>query len=941
MLGAVSADVVQYHEQQKEISKYANMDAYDKDVRKAVLKDKNLNPFLIQDPVDATHNVLHRWKEMASSPQVAKMTPEQKAAASLNYYKAMVVPQYQRMGAKAPSEEDWQKNAYGRALDYNIDDMYDNNWSRGYYEGFKQYENGIRTGMTYMGGMIKDAIDLTSGWLTSEGKPWKLAEINQKAADIRADISKKGPYQHFKETTDGIPILGGTMRSLDRQISSDSFWHDIQPNHHWGDGVTSNIAEQTMMLPIYFASGGFSEGLITELGTGETLTAKVMSHPIGKIVGSLLTNGAEGAAYGYTMANQEDKKDWWQAAISQAVIGTVLHLGAEGAGAVFKGLTESSKAKKATADALRKGVKIASTDDLRENMVKTMGGIMAAGGRPAASDYVRDAMRFVYNTAHLAMHTDEDYYAQAVQNAIKEDPLRNKGVTTIATYIKKYLEEFYDGKVIRDLSQDEAKDLENHILSLIEEGGERAPEVVEAVAQKAGADAVKSTQNGKNPGGKEIIDQWTQEELEKDKEAGLPPNPERAKKMAEARYAEANAKAAKKAAKEKAAKPVKEATEVQSRKTSSKYPTDTPIGIRVSKPKYGYDGKNFELDFEDPEDKAAYILSNRGKSAAHDAISEWYSRGGSERLAEHGQRVRDFLKRAAEKGNPEDGPIRVPKIGHKAEIKTPKVKTSAPKTSASERVSPTVTFRTRSRVSKTGERSVSFSAEHSWIVYAKKQVGSLKSKDLMKWLYDMIDNDPRAFSKDLEDHFYPKDLKDHEVWFESQYVKNLGKEDPNFLAFMYNYTDKMPKEFAEALSYALEETAKFEKSFKIPIATDLQKNKYAMNTWNHVAEMIHHPKFVKEGERNIFRSSFPKMDKPSKWQGPKTLAETEDQERDWIKGMFKGKPEAGKAASVAYEAAASLRRKAIKEGDPAARKAANLAIDDVLVSTGERERMDF
>jgi hypothetical protein len=919
-LGSVEADVAQFHKQQEEVSKYANMDSYDKEVKKILLKDPKLDPNKLQ-PYDGFMNLLYKWKGLATSDAAKKANPEQRQKAASNFYKQALVPIYQKMGAEPPKEKVWVDNAYDRALMWNMDDAYDNNWSRGYFEGFKQYENVMRTGIGVLGGIVKN--------------PYVLFPYGED--------TKKESTQHLIDESYKVPVIGSIMRSLDRTISHDSFWHDIQPNHHWGDGVQSFVAEQTMMMPLYFAGGGFSEGLLEGLGAGGGLTAKILAHPAGKLVGSLLTNGAEGAAYGYTMTDDEDRKDWWKMAVTQAVVGTALHYGiggaVSGAGRVIKGITAASQAKKAAAEAASKGFKEAGFDDLKENLVKDLGGIMAAGGRPASTAYIKDAIKFVANTEHL---TPEEY-EQAVKNAIDQDKLHGHGITTIATYLKKYMEGMFDGIGMKNINENELQELSAHIMGIVEEAGDRVPETVDAVGQKAGADAVNGTKNGKNPEGKSIIDQWTEEEHEKNMKANLPDTPEnraRARQMAEMRYAEANAKAAKKAAKENARKPVKEAVEVQDNKRGSSYAPDTPIGVRVSKPKYGYQGKNFELDFENERDKAAYIIGNRGKSAKHDAIAEWYTRGGPITEAEaHAQRVKDYIANAIKKGADPDEPIKIPKLGAKVEVKAPKVKT------ASQRVAPTVTYRTTSRVSKTGERSVSFNAKHSWIVYAKKAVAKagLKwdSRGIQKWLYDMVDTDPRKFAEDLQEHFYPKDLKDQGIWFESQSTPTLGKEDPNFLAFMYNYTDQMPKEFAEALSYALEETSKFEGNFRGGKSTDLQKNEYAKNVWNHVAEMIHHPKFTSGEESHIYRSSFPNMREPSKWQGPKTIAEIEDNERKLIKGMFKGKPEARKLAMDAYEAAASARRKAIKARDPEARKAANYAIDTELIRSGERERMEF
>src|SRR5208337_1893703 len=85
--------------------------------------------------------------------------------------------------------------------------------------------------------------------------------------------------------------------------------------------------------------------------------------------------------------------------------------------------------------------------------------------------------------------------------------------------------------------------------------------------------------------------------------------------------------------------------------------------------------------------------------------------------------------------------------------------------------------------------------------------------------------DTHDFMEDVAQHFYPEALSQGQIWFEGvgRYSKAgdpigpiiarpfSGEENPNFLAFMYNYTKQMPKEFGQALEEKLIDTMKVQK----------------------------------------------------------------------------------------------------------------------------------
>lgn len=86
-----------------------------------------------------------------------------------------------------------------------------------------------------------------------------------------------------------------------------------------------------------------------------------------------------------------------------------------------------------------------------------------------------------------------------------------------------------------------------------------------------------------------------------------------------------------------------------------------PRDLAGSKPRYGYKDKNFELDFEDPRDLAAYTTTQAKPNKAHDRFMD-YLRGqfpDDVAIREHGQKVRDAIKEMAKDALPSDGPLKI------------------------------------------------------------------------------------------------------------------------------------------------------------------------------------------------------------------------------------------------------------------------------------------
>lgn len=82
--------------------------------------------------------------------------------------------------------------------------------------------------------------------------------------------------------------------------------------------------------------------------------------------------------------------------------------------------------------------------------------------------------------------------------------------------------------------------------------------------------------------------------------------------------------------------------------------------LDASKPGFSYQSKKFVVEFDNPIDKAAYIVAGKGKSKAHEAIKDWALQTGrmsEAELIKRGDEIRADLKAQA-KAAPGDGTLK-------------------------------------------------------------------------------------------------------------------------------------------------------------------------------------------------------------------------------------------------------------------------------------------
>lgn len=424
-----------------------------KDQKLDALKDLSVNPFMLNDGYDALTNALYRWKTIATSPEATKASPQEREQAAENYYKSTLEPIYtQMLHAKPVDPEIWKKEAYDRALQWNMDEAYDSHWRSGLYEGFKDYENIFLAGLHGLAGIVR-----------SEAAAYgQLHGLHTEKKDI--------PVME-------IPILGSTIRSLQRAKDHDVFWHDINPDLTWQEKARSFVLEQAMMLPLYRATGGFNEGLIGGL-TGEAkvpLTQLLAKSNLGSTVTKMLLNGGEGAAYGYTMVDPSERKDAWKWGVQQAILGTLF----SSAGKSFR-LKDVVKPEDATAleegeieaNLGTKGFVKNDVEGLREEAAQALSGISAAGGRPAVLQVIKSALGHLKDTESLS----EEDIRNGIQANMDVDKPRWKSTYITSAYLRALLQE--QGKKFSEFKPADIAKLRKTLIDLVQRGEEGMPKFV-------------------------------------------------------------------------------------------------------------------------------------------------------------------------------------------------------------------------------------------------------------------------------------------------------------------------------------------------------------------------------------------------------------------------------------------------------------------------------
>lgn len=748
------------------------------------LKNNNLDPTQIQGPYDGLAHAFHLWKTVAAKAQKnpnISFTEQRKIAD--NFYDGLLAPIYTEAKLSPLSRELWQKQAYGQALNYNIEDAYGNSWLQslrhGWNSGLAATARGALQLSNILGNTVDDAVTL---W-KNRGEAAKLAVpsgVQGKAAwyYTLADLHNK-----INTTPHTPPELGNAVtRGAFIQSQNREFWADAIPARdgflNW---TTDFTVEQVAQAPVFaaFVLGGEATGAIG----GDTLTARLTATPAGRHAMGYLLAGSEGLAYGAAVHKQNDPGEMYRDAIGFATMHGLFDVGGMGLKKLIDLFPSDSKefaAMKARQDQLM--IRLHGTKEYnpveKYDLHKTeTANNIAVVGIPGQVAIHADALAHVAETESMSPKERVEFE----KKLLEEDPARWAPVISASKFVRNYVP---SGKSINELSEEESNFMKEKLQTLTLDAASEMNTRVKGMDEENIAAAQK---NLKQPSAKHTLDYYV----------------------------------------------------TQVKKELAKTP-------------------------------GAEALV--GNEAIMQAAQKAYAKD---------------LQAAAEHAEREAGQPKVTKAQNVGK----RVKKT--------KLSDAVTLKTRTRETAAG-RYVFVSPEYK--VQFAKHVKAAKAMgmDLKEWFKDLSDED---FEKDLSSFFYPKSLRAAKIFFEHQNTRE-GMQNPNFLAFMYNYSDKMPKEFADELKERLISTMKVQKYMNNRRATESQLDYFAKAMYNHVDNFLGSGRWPEE--HNIFRSSNENMFHTTQWQR-ELLIEKMVEETNILKDAFSGEPKALNTAMSAYKALSQAR----------------------------------
>lgn len=540
--------------------KYQNISNMNHDEKLTALKDMSVNPFMLDNAYDGLTNTLQRWKNLATSPETAKLDPISKTHAAINFYRTQIVPMYERMKATPPSEENFVNHAYGEALKWDMDTAYQSHWRHGFYSAEESFANVGKFALASLAGQIHGSVDIIKSLITTAvpGLDPKHDFIST-VMNYYHETQLKGTYAVEEEQAKNTPIIGAMYNSLERAHDYNEFWKDINPNETWGQKARSFVFEQALQLPLFEGLGAVT-GVAVKGAEGLNLTKTLMSTPAGRVAFKGLMNGGEGLAYGYAVRDSNDKQNAWQDAVGAAVLGTVFHIAGEKLKLKEVGSPEIKSRiedQEENHELAKQGLKIGDADSLESPMKKTTAGNMSAGGVPTQTSIFENALSIVRDTQGMTRKQIKNL----VDLDIQKDPALMKPTHEAASYIRAILKNM-KVKNLEDLTPELQKDLLGRLHNHMEQSGEEISSRVEDAVEGAKNKAAKFSDTKEARGTVERLAKAIELRAQK---AGLPIDKDRFLKLAKQKYAMDNAKASIIANKETSSKPLKTVIDIEAR----------------------------------------------------------------------------------------------------------------------------------------------------------------------------------------------------------------------------------------------------------------------------------------------------------------------------------------------------------------------------------------
>jgi hypothetical protein len=486
--------------------KYSSINSLARNEKINAVKDTSLNPFLFEDPFDGLTNSLSHWQQAASS-LLGKSEGEKREAAS-QYYDNVLAPMYQRMKAPPLSKKIWMIQAYGQALKYDPAQSYHSPFVHGLIESIPGVIAPAARAASFISNVL--GLPLVSIADSVKNKDYSgLTGFYNLYMNMHNRVAKDGVFKAIEETGEKAPILGALSKYNKGIADYTSFWHDVTPNRTFTEKVTSFVAENALLLPMFM---GVSQA--TELGIGlvkagaegvpiiGNLTETLGATKSGQIASRLLTYGTEGLTWGTLTRETGDKQNAWQDALSFAAMGTLFSFkGKSGKlGDILpEGVEKDAFKEREQTHALAiQGFRPANAEEYLQAHRKQMSGNIAAGGITLQHAILQESLDHI---AAWGEWSNEPEAKAFMKKAEAKDPAHWKPVFSGLTLIMSYLKS-------KGLSTEIVKNPEAHekeFLGLInflheqvnqaaEELNKNVPDMQEAAATKMAGDSAKTEQ---------------------------------------------------------------------------------------------------------------------------------------------------------------------------------------------------------------------------------------------------------------------------------------------------------------------------------------------------------------------------------------------------------------------------------------------------------------
>jgi hypothetical protein len=944
----IARESLAYGFREQDLSKikmqYNSFDSLSRSGKAQAIKNQNLNPILFDDPYDAVSSNLYRWTQQA--PKFAAASPEERNRIASKWYDEQMAPYAHKAGIEFISKQQWMDNAWGRAMKWEPEQQYRGKFAQSVTSGWEGFARSAYRAGEFLTDTV--GVPLRAAWDVFAvpspiygGLGWHNMALNYKNL-----VQKEGFIQGTLDYGAGAPGL----KYLDnyQKTAGDymSFWHDVTPNRTWQEKLGAYAVEQALSLPLYMAAGAAAErgvgafvnaykawgamggaaeagaaiipkivdparmliGDVGQIKGAVNLTEMLDQSNVGKYAAKLLALGVEGSMWGVATRERDDKQNAWQDALQMMVFGSLIGVAHKGVAGVAKKVGDNflkGSLEKAMADAAEQkasfgaqGQRLATWDERLQRWRQTIGGVAAAAGFPGVHSMFTEAFDHV-RMAQLRKFGDAEWEAHA-KALYEKDPARHGPVLHTAKMIFDWMlqkgitmQSIQDGIAKGDYTHRDAliNFLREHMQMAVDEMGQNVPDMTGTAAEEA-ANRHRATPEGQQQHAQNVALM---------RQRGM--NPQQAEAAATAQETKTQADFITKAEESRTQTGAPNVATAQATGASGVEPL--PSALARSKPKYSYGvGNNFDVEFADPRDLAAYVITGKGRSAAHDQFVEYYKRQYPDHtpqwLEQHGQRIRDTLKGLAKAHSGDDRTLRLTSQAKKAPI------VAGPGAPAPTSIQPAqhepllerkgrYTYDNKGRVI-----GYSMSVGFNWKLAAEK-LSKAKGGDASNkfWKGFAEFGDDADFVQDLMDYFNP--VKSKGIWFEKQ----SAEDRTNFLGFLYHFRDNLPAPVQQRMTDILIHSPKMQSILKSTTITEKQLEFFSQNMANHVTMFMRSQWFKDLGERNIFKSAGPGIDVNTKWTYD-LLVDMQKREMAAAHELFPGRSKAAQEARNHYQAALTI-----------------------------------